>query len=154
MYEPFVRFSRDMVHHIPAREHGPLLDELCEAGLALAGATGKVRARAEQVLAAVGLLGKLDTVIGSDEVTHGKPAPDMVTLALERLGVAPANAVMVGDAPLDLVAGRAAGTLVAAALWGQGSRAELLALQPDLVAASCGELGAMLRKLAHEGTGA
>jgi AHBA synthesis associated protein len=155
MYEPFVRFSRDMVHHIPACEGaGPLLDELCEAGLALAVATGKVRSRAEQVLAAVGLLGKLDTVIGSDEVTHGKPAPDMVTLALERLGVAPANAVMVGDAPLDLVAGRAAGTLVAAALWGQGSRAELLALQPDLVAASCGELGAMLGKLAHEGTGA
>ena len=78
----------------------------------------------------------------------------MVTLAVERLGVAPANAVMVGDAPFDLIAGRAAGTLVAAALWGQGSRAELLALQPDLVAASCGELGAMLGKLAREGTDA
>jgi phosphoglycolate phosphatase-like HAD superfamily hydrolase len=76
-----------------------------------------------------------------------------VRLALQRLGVPAAGAVMVGDAPLDLMAGQAAGTMVAAALWGQGSRADLLACQPDLVAASCAELGAILGKLAREEAG-
>jgi AHBA synthesis associated protein len=155
MYQPFVRFSHDLVHQVQVCDGaGPLLDELRGDGIGLAVATGKVRARAEHVLSAVGLIGKLDAIIGSDDVAHGKPAPDIVVLALERLGVAPADAVMVGDAPLDLAAGRAAGTMVAAALWGQGSPAELLACQPDLVAASCGELGAMLGKLAHQEAGA
>jgi AHBA synthesis associated protein len=154
MYEPFVRLSRELVHRVKVCDGaGPLLDELRGTGLGLAVATGKVRARAEHVLAATGLLGKLDVITGSDEVAHGKPAPDIVRLALQRLGVPAAGAVRVGDAPLDLMAGQAAGTMVAAALWGQGSRTDLLACQPDLVAASCAELGAILGKLAREEAG-
>lgn len=145
MYPPFVEFSKELVHKVPPCEGAEeLLDELRAAGIALGVATGKVRYRADHVLDAVGMLPKLDAVTGSDEVPHGKPEPDIVLLAVKRLGVEPAEAIMVGDSPLDLVAGQAAGTRVAAALWGQGTREELLACQPDLVAGSCAELATLL----------
>jgi AHBA synthesis associated protein len=155
MYPSFVRFSRELVHRVPRCDGaGELLDFLRAQGVGIAVATGKVRDRADHVLDAVGLLGHVDAVTGSDEVPSGKPDPAIVLLALRRLGVEPADAFMVGDSPLDLQAGRAAGTRVAAALWGQGARDELLAGQPDLIATSCGELGVELRKLiAREGAG-
>lgn len=149
MYPIFVRHSRELVHRVtPYPGAAELLDGLRAAGLALGVATGKARDRADHVLAAVGLLDRLDSVTGSDEVRHGKPAPDIVLLALDRLGLAPDEAVMVGDSTLDLLAGRAAGVPVAAAVWGQGSRDELLASEPDLVAGSCAELGTLLHRLA------
>lgn len=40
-----------------------------------------------------------------------KPAPDMVQAVLDRHGIDPAEAIMIGDRPLDTAAGRAAGTL-------------------------------------------
>lgn len=40
-----------------------------------------------------------------------KPAPDMVQAVLDRHGIDPAQAIMIGDRPLDTAAGRAAGTL-------------------------------------------
>ncbi|MFF8730087.1 HAD-IA family hydrolase [Streptomyces sp. NPDC015171] len=145
MYEPFVIESRKLVHEIPACPGAAdLLGALREAGVPVAVATGKTYGRAVEALAATGLLELLDAVCGSDEVAHGKPAPDIVLLALEKLGAGPEGAVMVGDSVLDLEAGRRAGVRTAAGLWGQGSRPELLAHAPDLVAGSCTELRDLL----------
>jgi mannitol-1-/sugar-/sorbitol-6-phosphatase len=44
-----------------------------------------------------------------DDVTHGKPAPDCFLLGAQRLGVDPADCLVVEDAPAGLAAGRAAG---------------------------------------------
>ncbi|MFD4575210.1 HAD-IA family hydrolase [Streptomyces sp. NPDC058417] len=151
MYEPFVVESRRLVHEIvPCPGAADLLTALREAGVPVAVATGKTHPRAVEALAATGLLDLVDAVCGSDEVAHGKPAPDLVLLALGKLGAEPADAVMVGDSVLDLRAGRAAGTRTAAGLWGQGERTELLAERPDLVAATCAELADLL--LRPEGT--
>lgn len=48
-------------------------------------------------------------VVGSDDVPRSKPAPDMLLEACRRLGVAPAQAVLVGDSRYDEEAARAAG---------------------------------------------
>jgi AHBA synthesis associated protein len=141
LYPAFVRHSNALIHRVPASAGAMgLLAELRGAGVRLAVATGKTRDRAEQVLAAVGLLRYLDAVCGSDEVRHGKPAPDIVRLALERLDARAEEAVMVGDSILDLQSGRAAGTRTVAALWGHGLAEELVACGPDLVSASCDQL--------------
>ncbi|MFF8315580.1 HAD-IA family hydrolase [Streptomyces bobili] len=147
MYEPFVVESRKLVHEIePCPGAAELLTGLRAAGVPTAVATGKTHGRAVEALAATGLLDLVDAVCGSDEVAHGKPAPDIVLLALQKIGAAAEGAVMVGDSALDLRAGRAAGTRTAAGLWGQGDRTELLAHQPDLVAGSCAELAALLHR--------
>ena len=48
-------------------------------------------------------------MIGGDRLTVRKPDPGHLRAVLERLGVAPARAVMVGDSENDLLTARAAG---------------------------------------------
>jgi HAD superfamily hydrolase (TIGR01549 family) len=47
--------------------------------------------------------------VNSGDVAQSKPAPDIVVAALEAVGVAPENAVMVGDTVYDVRAAKAAG---------------------------------------------
>ena len=62
-----------------------------------------------QTLTAVGLLPLFDVVVTADDVTHGKPAPDLFLLAAERLGVAPADCIVYEDGDPGLEAARRAG---------------------------------------------
>lgn len=78
-----------------------------------------------------------------------KPAPDSILTALAALRCAPSHALMVGDTPADILAGKAAGTATCAITYGFGAREALLqcaldyvidtfgALLPLLGAASC-----------------
>jgi HAD superfamily hydrolase (TIGR01509 family) len=60
-------------------------------------------------LTTVGLLDKFETIVGADDYTHGKPAPDCFLLAAKRLGVAPANCLVFEDTDLGIEAATAAG---------------------------------------------
>jgi len=72
---------------------------------------------------------------------HGERHPrpqafgEPLLLALERLGAAPDRAVYVGDAPVDVAAGKAAGVATVAVLWGVFSPAAL-ARPPDFTVAT------------------
>jgi pyrophosphatase PpaX len=93
--------------------------------------TSKMRGGALKGLRLVGIEAAFDVVVGSDEVTHPKPHPEPVLLALERLGRAPADAVFIGDSRHDIECGRAAGVKTAAVLWGPFDREHLEDLDPD-----------------------
>lgn len=80
-----------------------------EAGLRLALATSSLRSHADVSLAETGLAGLFDAEATGDEVTRGKPEPDIFLLASERLGVEPAACVVLEDAPAGLAAAAAAG---------------------------------------------
>lgn len=56
-----------------------------------------------------GLNADLDVLVAGDDTDHPKPAPDMLLLACEKLGVSPTEAVMVGDSENDAWAAKAAG---------------------------------------------
>jgi beta-phosphoglucomutase-like phosphatase (HAD superfamily) len=67
------------------------------------------------VMAAIvrlGLEGVFAAVACSDEVSHGKPSPDVYLLAAARLGVDPARSLVVEDSLNGVLAGRAAGATV------------------------------------------
>ena len=66
----------------------------------------------EAALHAVGLTGAFGTVVSSDEVAHGKPAPDVYLEAARRLGVDPARALVIEDSLNGVLAARAAGMTV------------------------------------------
>jgi AHBA synthesis associated protein len=135
MQEPFVRESYRLADRVRLFDGIPeLLDTLAEHGLRLAVATGKSGPRARSLLERLDVLHRFAHVIGSDQVAHAKPAPDIVRLAIELLDVAPEQAVMVGDAVADLESARGAAVPVVAALWGESDPAELLAAAPDAVA--------------------
>ncbi|MGQ0539694.1 MAG: HAD-IA family hydrolase [Gemmatimonadaceae bacterium] len=53
-------------------------------------------------------------LVGADDVQAGKPAPDGYLLAARRLGIDPADCVVIEDTPAGIAAGRAAGATVLA----------------------------------------
>jgi len=63
----------------------------------------------DAALAATGLRETLRIVVSSDEVDHGKPAPDVYLEAARRLGVAPAGCLVIEDSINGLRAGADAG---------------------------------------------
>ncbi|GLU50352.1 HAD-IA family hydrolase [Nocardiopsis ansamitocini] len=137
MEVPFVRESYQLAHRVPLFDGvTETLTTLRERGLGLAIATGKSGPRARSLLAVLGVLDLFDHVVGSDEVPRPKPAPDIVLRALDLLGVAPGEAMMVGDAVTDLASARAAGVMAVAALWGETDEAALLRERPDRVLTS------------------
>ena len=74
-------------------------------------ATSCVMPLARARIAAAGLKAP-GVLVTSDQVAHGKPAPDSYLLAAERLGVDPADCLVLEDAPSGIAAGRAAGMTV------------------------------------------
>lgn len=116
------------------------------AGHPLAIITAKISQGAERTLRHVGLWEVVDLVVAADTVARSKPDPMPVRHALERLGRAPAEAVMIGDSNHDLAAGRAAGTATAGVLWGAASR-EVLAPLADHLLGEVAELGPLVARL-------
>ena len=53
----------------------------------------------------------IEIVIGGDEITASKPAPDIVYRACELLEVSPSEAIVVGDSIYDMQAAASAGSL-------------------------------------------
>ncbi|HVR60470.1 MAG TPA: HAD-IA family hydrolase [Polyangia bacterium] len=110
------------------------LERLRAAGFRLA-VVSNSEGTVEAMLEAVGLRALLETVVDSAVVGVCKPDPRIFQIALDRLGVAAADAVMVGDSPSADVAGARA----------VGARAVLLDpwnLYPSLDAPRFRDLGA------------
>ena len=57
-------------------------------------------------------------VVTGDDIALRKPHPHQVIEGCRRLQMAPSDCVVIGDAERDIQAGRSAGTLTLAALWG------------------------------------
>jgi AHBA synthesis associated protein len=128
---------------VPQPGAAGVLRQLRQRGLRLGVATGRLAHRAEAVLTRVDMLPLLDVVVGSDQVTNAKPAPDIIEQAARLLSVTSSEVVYVGDSVLDLMAARAAHAVVVAALWGQGNAAELLAQRPDFACARPSDVAAL-----------
>lgn len=88
------------------------LQVLHEEGVRLAVVTNKPQRAAEAVLDHFGFFSCLGSVVGGDAGVAKKPAPDILLAALDRLGVEPRDALVVGDSLSDVAAARAAGIAV------------------------------------------
>ncbi len=90
-----------------------VLDECRSDGLAVALVTSSPRELILGVTERLGVLGHFDALVCGDDVERLKPDPEPLLRALDALGRPPAEALMVGDSPVDVLAGRAAGTRTA-----------------------------------------
>ena len=147
----------DLFYHTYAAEHSAqvtlfprlqeTLDEARRRGLALGLVTGKGRRSTEITLRELGIAGYFGAVATGDDAPAPKPDPRGLLNVLARLDVAPARALFVGDTAADIGAGRAAGTLVAIALWNDPDDTALADLGADVVLWTGDDLRALLDRL-------
>ncbi|MBI4083689.1 MAG: HAD-IA family hydrolase [Candidatus Lambdaproteobacteria bacterium] len=93
--------------------------------------TNKPQLETERILAGLGIAGCFKLVLGGDALPRKKPDPLPLTHFLVRFGLAPREAVMIGDGYHDIRAGKAAGTMTVAVTTGVQRRPALAAEHPD-----------------------
>ena len=86
-----------------------LLDAIDRRGLPKAVATSSERAYLRQLLGRIDLLDRFDTLLTAEDVTHGKPHPEIYLTAAARLGVQPAEMLVLEDSEMGTKAAAAAG---------------------------------------------
>lgn len=108
------------------------LQALRAGGVRLAAVTARSKVSSLASLEQTGVARYLEFTISAEDAPRTKPFPDPVCLALQRLGLTPADAVMVGDTASDVLAGQAAGVKTVGARYGFASAA-LVKVQPDWI---------------------
>jgi HAD superfamily hydrolase (TIGR01509 family) len=93
----------------PVFHHQYALSQLKAAGYKLGVASNSVRRTVEEMMERSDLMRYLDVFISNEDVARGKPDPEMYVTAMERLGVAPGETVIVEDNENGVKAARAAG---------------------------------------------
>ena len=94
------------------------LKELRKEGYLLALATNAYRVSALESLSYLNILDHFKMVICHDDVTQGKPHPDMLYRVLEALHIKPSEAIFVGDGERDELAAKTANIDYIMVSWG------------------------------------
>lgn len=144
------RLYRDLVRESPPIVDGAvsLVRSLHEAGAGLAVGSSGPRANIDLVLMAMGVQDCIDVVVSGDDVTRGKPDPQVFSLAVEKLRLPPNQCVVIEDAPVGIAAARAAGTKSVAVLMHHAAEAfaEADMIVPKLSDLSVDELASLARR--------
>lgn len=120
-----------------------LLNDLKAGGAKLAVVSSKPQ-KAALALCEHYFNGLFDEVIGDSFDLKLKPAPDMLLLALQRLGVRKETAIYIGDSEYDILTAKNAAIDGVAVSWGYRNRDELKALGPMYLADDVCELREIL----------
>src|SRR5690606_6271509 len=112
----------DLGPHAGART---LVERAKARGLTCAAVTSSNADELADLLRAAAVADLMDVVVTADDGDRSKPDPDLVEVALERLGLSPDEAVFVGDSPYDVEAARRAGVTIVALRSGGFSDSEL-----------------------------
>ncbi|KJC43670.1 HAD family hydrolase [Bradyrhizobium sp. LTSP885] len=129
-----------------------LLDALAAADCPMAIVTASSRRGAERNLALAGIRERFDTLLTLDDVTRGKPDPELYLKAAAHLGVTPAACIAVEDSNHGVTAAHAAGAITLMvpdiAPPTEETRAKCAAVLPDLnaVLAMLQERGVLTRR--------
>ncbi|WP_290651851.1 HAD-IA family hydrolase [Aquisalimonas sp.] len=118
--ERFLTLYRERVSRLTRPFAGipDLLERIEGRGVRWGVVTNKPAWLTEPLLRDLGLADRAACIVSGDTVACRKPDPRPVAYACELLGIAPHQAVVVGDARRDVNAGRLAGTATIVALFG------------------------------------
>ena len=113
--EEYIRRYDEIVRQVMQEELEPqpgvreLIQACVERGLPKAVASSSLHMWVDLKLNAIGLTGAFDAVLGGDDVTRGKPEPDIYIKAAESLGVPPAECIAIEDSPIGIAAAASSG---------------------------------------------
>ncbi len=121
-----------------------LLGKLRDSGRCLGVFTGVERALMDMTVDSFDLKKHFQVLVAGDDVQKTKPDPEGVRLALSKMMLRPEETMMVGDSPADILAGKGAGVVTAAALWSPENRGDPNEAGPDYSFRSVRELSNFL----------
>ncbi len=113
-------------------------------GLRLAVASSTNVETVEAVLNVKGVRGFFDATVGSDLVSRGKPDPEVFRVALNRIDVNPAEAMIVGDTDYDITPANSLGTISVLVCRGECRKTSA---RPRYIVADLEELVRLVEKL-------
>jgi len=134
----FAQRRRELQDHLPGAEH--VLRELQSAGVRIGLLTNGAASLQREKIETSGLGVYFDAAVVSGEIGTGKPQPEIFHHLLERLGVTPGEALMVGNSlARDIMGGKRAG-LHTCWLALEGEEEPVGLVEPDFTIHSLGEL--------------
>lgn len=120
------------------------LDYLRAAGFSLGCVTNKAARFTEPLLADLGIRDYFSIVVSGDSLPRKKPDPLPLLHAAEHFGLAPDQALMIGDSVSDVKAARAAGFQIVCMSYGYNHGVDIRDSDPDAVIDSMAELEGLL----------
>jgi len=123
------------------------LNELKQMKKRIVVVTNNGRYGAERTIERLGLAGVFDGIVTRDDVDELKPDPGIVHKALGLVHANADEAILVGDAVIDIVAARAASVRSVAVPTGPFPMARLLQEEPDFIVSSFLEVPELVRRL-------
>ena len=123
---PYVLFPECSIDgDLYARTYRRLFHEFNIEGIILTIASSRSHASLAEYVESFGLSSLISYILGADDVSRGKPDPEPVKMTLERFGLNPEDAIVVGDTSFDIMMGRNAGTRTCGVTYGNGCRESL-----------------------------
>ena len=113
--EEYIHRYDEIVRQVMAEELAPqpgvreLLAACNRRGLPKAVASSSLHMWVDLKLNSIGLTGAFDAVLGGDDVSRGKPEPEIYIKAAEQLGVPPEECIAIEDSPVGIAAAVASG---------------------------------------------
>lgn len=129
-------------HPYPGVREG--LDWLLTQGYRLGCVTNKAAQFTEPLLADLGLANAFKLILSGDSLPEKKPSPLPLLHAAEQFGVAPGEALMIGDSVSDVKAARAAGFAIICMSYGYNHGVDIRDAKPDAVIDDMTELPQLL----------
>lgn len=106
----FFELARDRLAPMPGL--ATLLDRIEELGLPRAVATSSSRPYMERILREFGLLSRFQATLTAEDVTHGKPSPEIYLAAARALGIEPTRMLVLEDSQNGTIAAASAGAVI------------------------------------------
>ncbi len=102
-----------------------VLETLHGRGIRLAIATNKLGRFSREIFEYFGMEKLFTVILGDGDVPQNKPNPEMLRLAIEKMGVEKERTIFVGDSVIDIQTGKNAGVQVFAVPTGNTDRRDL-----------------------------
>ena len=109
-------------------------------GHGLAIASSRSHKSLEEFVQGMGLEEAFQILIAGDDVQHGKPSPEPVLTILEKMNWKAEETLVIGDAAVDILMGKAASCQTCAVTYGNGTLTELESAAPDFLIDNLTEL--------------
>ncbi|MCB1725049.1 MAG: phosphoglycolate phosphatase [Chromatiaceae bacterium] len=120
------------------------LDYMASRGYALGCVTNKAAQFTVPLLKDLGLHDRFGIIVAGDTLPVKKPDPGPLLHAAQHFGVAPGDAMMLGDSKSDVTAARAAGFQIVCMSYGYNHGEDIRDYAPDAVIDSMAELPALI----------